>query len=200
VISVCMMTKDDGRTIRQALESALVLGDEVILMVDDKSTDDTLEIAKEYEKWHYKKVKLSTYTFEYFGAARNRMIKLASKDWIFMLDGDEVVDAPDCEALRAMIATNPPPAVYLMPRNNWKDMERKEKMEGNQFYPDWQTRLYPGHEKVLYRQQKVHEAPAGVPWQRMSNGIHLQHWAFALRTHEDWQKIAKLYKSLEGQG
>ncbi len=85
-ISLCMIVKNEERNLRRCLESLEGLMDEIII-VDTGSTDQTVEIAKEYTDQIYH------YVWEDdFSKARNYCISKATKDYIYIADADEVLD------------------------------------------------------------------------------------------------------------
>lgn len=194
LISVCMIAKNAVRTLDQAMATALALGDEVIIRVDDSSTDNTLAIAKTYAASN-QNVKVMTYTFVDFGSARNGLVHEASAEWIFMLDTDETIDEEDIITIRQWLLTAPPKCIYSFPRKNWEDFERNSFRQDH--YPDYQMRLFPNDGVVNYGKQKVHEMPDGAPRFRCPHtGIHINHFCFAIRTKEDWHYINHFYKDL----
>ncbi|MFE4573234.1 glycosyltransferase [Paenibacillus chitinolyticus] len=82
-ISLCMIVKNEERSLERCLESAKDLVSEIII-VDTGSTDQTVEIAKQYtDKIFY---------FEWindFAAARNYALDQATGEYILHLDADE---------------------------------------------------------------------------------------------------------------
>jgi len=67
-----------------------------IIAVDDASTDNSLDILREYEKRYPGKVKVITYAVnKRQGGAKNQGIKAASGEWLGFVDSDDWV-APDC--------------------------------------------------------------------------------------------------------
>lgn len=84
-LSLCMIARDNERTIRSAIESALPFVDEVIV-VDTGSIDCTPEIAQElgarveYFPW-----------CDDFAAARNQSLAFATGEWIFWMDTDDTL-------------------------------------------------------------------------------------------------------------
>lgn len=92
-ISLCMIVKDEERFLRQCIESVHSIVDEIII-VDTGSKDQTKAIAKEYTD--------KVYSFAWDGSfanARNYSIRMATCDWILMLDADEALEGEDKEAL-----------------------------------------------------------------------------------------------------
>ncbi len=86
-LSVSYIVKDEELNIRRSLESIKDIADEIII-VDTGSTDKTMDICREYDK-----VKL--YEFQWckdYSKARNYSLNRCTKDYIFILDADEVID------------------------------------------------------------------------------------------------------------
>lgn len=84
-ISLCMMVKNESKNIKQAIESVKSLVQEIIV-VDTGSTDNTVDLAKQFTD----KVYNFTWCDDY-SAARNYALTKATKKWILFLDGDEMV-------------------------------------------------------------------------------------------------------------
>lgn len=107
-ISVIIITKNEAHDIRDCLAS-VVWADEIIVL-DSGSTDDTLNIAREFTQ----KVYTST-DWQGFGIQKNRALAYASKDWVLSLDADERVD----KALQneiTQVLQSPSVEVYFIPR------------------------------------------------------------------------------------
>ncbi|HKM33637.1 MAG TPA: glycosyltransferase [Lachnospiraceae bacterium] len=86
-ISICMIVKNEERTLKRCLDSVYDLVEEIIV-VDTGSTDATMQIASEY---HH--VKLYQFPWvEDFSAARNYAFSMATQEYIYSVDADEVLD------------------------------------------------------------------------------------------------------------
>ena len=92
-----MITKNEEKLLEQCLNSVKEIADEIIV-VDTGSTDKTKEIAKKYDakifgfKW-----------IDDFSAARNESIRHAAKDWILVMDADEVIEKHDLSKIKDAI-------------------------------------------------------------------------------------------------
>jgi GT2 family glycosyltransferase/SAM-dependent methyltransferase/tetratricopeptide (TPR) repeat protein len=109
-LSLCMIVRDNERTIDPCLESIRPWVDEIVV-VDTGSTDCTPEVCKSY----------GARLFEFpwcddFSAARNESLKHARGEWLFWMDSDDTIPAECGRKLRAL-ADGPHPdkiAGYIM--------------------------------------------------------------------------------------
>ena len=84
-ISLCMIVKNEEKTLARCLDSVQDIVDEIII-VDTGSKDNTKEIAMEYTS--------NVYDFEWiddFAAARNYSFSKATMEYIMWLDADDVL-------------------------------------------------------------------------------------------------------------
>ena len=95
-LSVCMIVKNEEKLLRRCLDSLKGLYDELVI-VDTGSTDSTKDIAWEYTR--------EVYDFEWvndFAAARNFAFSKCSKDYIYTVDADEVIDDANREQFEVL--------------------------------------------------------------------------------------------------
>lgn len=100
-VSLCMIVKDAADDIARCIRSALPIVDEVILYVDQTTTDGTVSAALTLLEG-YKTIPIRVMHGESpteigFDEARNRSIADASGDWILWLDSDEVLKIRDID-------------------------------------------------------------------------------------------------------
>lgn len=96
-LSLCMIVRDNERTIDACLASIAPCVDELIV-VDTGSLDRTPEIALTYGA--------KLYHFPWcddFAAARNESLKYATGEWIFWMDSDDVIPEDCGRKLRALV-------------------------------------------------------------------------------------------------
>ena len=86
-LSVILITKNAERTIETTLKSVSWASEIVVL--DSGSTDNTLNIAKNYTS----KIFISE-SWPGFGVQRQHAQNYATNDWILMLDADEQISEP----------------------------------------------------------------------------------------------------------
>src|SRR3989338_6646287 len=95
-ISLCMIAKNEEKHIEECLNSVKDIVDEIII-VDTGRTDKTKQIGKKFNA--------KIFDFKWvddFSAARNKSLKHATKDWILVLDADEVVESIDLNKIKEL--------------------------------------------------------------------------------------------------
>lgn len=97
-LALVMVVKNEEVGLARAIESCKNIVDEIHILVDEASTDKTLQIAK----LHTNNVKTFKW-FDDFGGARNLAHKDVKTDWILFLDGHEYIQK--CERLQEMLKT-----------------------------------------------------------------------------------------------
>jgi GT2 family glycosyltransferase/tetratricopeptide (TPR) repeat protein len=96
-LSLCLITRDNERTIGAALEVIRNYVDDIVV-VDTGSKDGTPEIA----------ASLGARVFHFpwcddFSAARNESIRHALGEWIFWMDTDDVIDEENARKIRELV-------------------------------------------------------------------------------------------------
>ncbi len=95
-LSLCMIVRDNERTIRPCLESIRPYVDEMIV-VDTGSTDNTPNLCRELG------ARVEHFPWcDDFSAARNESLKYATGEWIFWMDSDDTIPQQCGEQLRAI--------------------------------------------------------------------------------------------------
>jgi len=91
-VSIVIITKNEADVIANCIIKAKLITDDIVI-VDNESTDETLDIAYTYGCRIYK-------TFwDGYGANKNKGIEAAKYDWILSIDADEV---PDDELIKSL--------------------------------------------------------------------------------------------------
>ena len=130
-VSVVIITQNEADNIRNALESVQWADD--IIVVDSGSTDDTIQIAKQFTD------RIVSHKWTGYGAQKNYGASLATHDWILSLDADEQLSAALTEEIHSLLENEPTARGYRMPRvthylGQW--------IRTTDWYPDYQLRLY----------------------------------------------------------
>jgi glycosyltransferase involved in cell wall biosynthesis len=156
-ISCCMIVKNEEKNIERCLASALPLFDEIVI-VDTGSTDRTLELITGYPN---EKIKVFEYKWDNdFSKARNYSLSKATKDWIFVLDADEVLADLDRDMLYPMTTyryeTRNYTNVALYTGNKSCVGQWGEYEQGQYWHPSSKIRLFPNLKEIQF-QYPVHE-------------------------------------------
>jgi glycosyltransferase involved in cell wall biosynthesis len=140
-ISLCMIVKNEAENIRLCLDSVKNVVDEIII-VDTGSTDKTVEICREYTD--------KIYFFQWcddFSAARNESIKHATKDWILILDADELLAPISALNIKSLLQSTPVENEVITPLNY--EIPKAKVIEYLQTKSNIPFSLYkPGHRPV----------------------------------------------------
>ncbi len=127
---------------------SVAFADEIII-VDMASTDDTVAIAEKFTK--------EIFFFDDVGfvePARNFAIKKATKDWILVLDADEVIPETLSKKITALANGDATADAYLLPRKN---MVFGTWFHSAGWWPDYQLRLFK--RGVVIWDEKIHSVP-----------------------------------------
>ena len=120
-LSFTMPVKNEEQDIERVLASFRGAADEIVIGIDDKSTDATEEIAKLYAD------KVFHFTWKQdFSAARNACIDQCTGDWIFMSEGHEHLKTGQQELIQIGEA---PPWVSVI--------EVRRESRGSEWYFPW---------------------------------------------------------------
>lgn len=155
-ISVTILTRNSGKTLRQCLESVAFCDD--ILILDGNSTDNTLEIANEFGARIFPQYETSepNVVIKNFTELRKKSFALAKYEWVFYIDSDEYC-SPE---LQRNIQ-------YIVSQNNREvlGMFHREAIIGGSpithayFYPDWCARLFHKNSGIQWKEGPlVHES------------------------------------------
>ena len=96
-LSLCMIVKDAEDTLKRSLDSINGIVDEIIIAIDETTTDRTETIIDDWVSdlkgnWPIvKKIRVKSAMEIGFDEARNLSIEKASGDWILWMDSDEIL-------------------------------------------------------------------------------------------------------------
>ncbi len=96
-ISALIIAKDEERNLDRCL-ATLGWVDEVVIVVDASSRDDTLEIARRRAD------RVIIRRFDNYAAQRNAALKEATGDWVFTIDADERATPQLAAHIRSVVA------------------------------------------------------------------------------------------------
>ena len=142
-VSIVIITRDSARLLRRCLDSTRGFDD--VIVFDNGSTDDTLDIASGYDH-----VRVLQGPFVDFSDVRNRAAAQADNDWICPLDADEWLSDELASALQSF-ASDDPQTVHAFWRLNWFAGRQLRSKLGR----EWIRRVY--HRRQVRFAGAVHE-------------------------------------------
>lgn len=168
-LSVVVITRDEEENLRACLESVPFASEYVI--VDDGSTDRTLEVAAEFTDRIFHRA------LDRFGRQKQFAIEQATCEWLLVLDADERVNADLAAAIAEVLATDPPDVDgYKVRRLTWLF---GEPVDYSGWYKCSHLRLFR-RGKARYADRRVHEYPVlRDPSRVASLPGHLEHHTYA---------------------
>ena len=146
-VSVVVITKNEERNIKDCLTS-VTWADEIIVL-DDCSTDRTVEIAHKFTD------RVLEHKMDIEGKHRNYAYSLASNEWVFSLDADERL-TPELASEITLLLSNTQDARkyngYTVPRRNYIG---KRWLKYGGWYPSAQLKLFR-RDEFKYEEVEVH--------------------------------------------
>jgi glycosyltransferase involved in cell wall biosynthesis len=143
-LSIVIIAKNEETKIRECLESAK-WADEIVV-VDDCSTDRTVEIAKEYTKSIYER------KMDIEGKHRNFAYSKSQHEWVLSLDCDERITPSLATEIRDILAKDTEYTAFAIPIKSYLG-KRWIRYAG--YYPASKTRLFKKN-AFRYEEASVH--------------------------------------------
>ncbi len=149
-LTLCIITKNEEKYLEQCINSVKSIVDEIIA-VDTGSTDRTKEIAKKFNA--------KIYDFEWsdsFSAAKNEALSRATKDWILVMDADEVIEEKCLEKIKNAIENPDGNAAFSLDQRSYimLPFEGAEKNNSN-FEPVKNYPYYISHHLARLLKNKI---------------------------------------------
>jgi len=145
-LSLIVIARNEEAAIGRCLGSA-AFADEIVV-VDNDSTDKTLDIARSFRA---KVIKAPDWPG--FGLQKNRALKAATGDWVLSLDADEWVGPALSAAIKRVLADPDAADGYEMPR---RSRFRGKVVRHGGWWPDHVLRLFR-REHGRFSDDAVHE-------------------------------------------
>jgi glycosyltransferase involved in cell wall biosynthesis len=157
-ISVIMACHNSSLYLDEAIKSILAqtLGDLELILIDDNSTDNTLEIANRYRSFDSRVFVLSLPIKSGPAAARNEGIRIARGEWIGILDSDDVAMPSRFEEQMRVAKSN---RDFVMIGSNTISIDAKGQPIKEHKYPIThkalmkrltRLRAFPAHSSMVY--------------------------------------------------
>jgi len=183
-ISLCMIVRDEEALLGRCLESVKDVVDEICIL-DTGSKDKTVEIAEQ----HGARVE----SFEWcsdFSAARNASLKLATHDWILVIDADETLKNPE-EArtkLQTFMKAHAGKAGHIQVENSLGGGDSSN-TRVTRFFPSGTDWKFEGriHEQILFK---------GSTPQRAFTELAVDHVGYSPELMQEKDKVGRNEKLL----
>jgi glycosyltransferase involved in cell wall biosynthesis len=146
-LTVTVVAKNEAANIAAALESVR-WADEIVVVVDAQSTDETAAIARRFTD------RVVTRAWTGYTDQKNHAAELAAHEWILSLDSDERVTPELRVEVRALLSGEPGACGYRMPRASYY---LGRWIRTTDWYPDYQLRLYD-RRRGRWAGRHVHES------------------------------------------
>ncbi len=148
MLSVVIVAWNEEKNLPRAVSSVRKVADEIVVVVDEASSDETLNVAK--------KLKAKVFTHPHTGIVepmRNFSISKAAGDWILLLDADEEITSELTTYIKKVMASNKAD-YFRIPRKN---LIFGEWIKSEHWWPDYVYRLFrKGH---ITWEDAVHSIP-----------------------------------------
>jgi glycosyltransferase involved in cell wall biosynthesis len=148
MVSVVIIAWNEAKRLPRLLGSVDGLASEVVVVVDEATTDDTVKIAKK----HGCKV-FSHPHVGYVEPMRNFAISKAKYDWVLLLDADEEISPKLKSEILSFIA-KPTHDIVRIPRKN---IIFKKWIKSSHWWPDYVSRLFK--KGTLIWSNEIHSQP-----------------------------------------
>ncbi|MGQ9926294.1 MAG: glycosyltransferase family 2 protein [Chloroflexaceae bacterium] len=150
-LSVAIIARDEERHIGDCLASVAGLANEVLVLLDARTTDCTAAIAAAHG------ATVIRAPWRGFPAQRNQALALSRGPWVLFLDADERVTPKLAAEIRATLQSPASPCHgYWIPRRNFFF---GQSLHGGGWYPDHQLRLLRRDAAHYDERRHVHEYP-----------------------------------------
>lgn len=116
-LSAVMIAKDASATIGESLLSVRFC-DEIVVVVDERSSDATLDIARELAD------RVEVMPWAGYGPAKRAAIGLSRGAWVLVIDADERITPELGAAIRAAVKDSPPDVVAYRLRRRTRFLGR----------------------------------------------------------------------------
>lgn len=174
LLTVALIAKDAEATIGRTISSIIDVAGEVVLVLDDRTTDRTEQIARDCagSKLRLKRRKWN----HHFASARNESVAMSRGRFVMVMDADDEVEVEDLPKLREALEGD----VDLLTFPRFLDGSYDTAMYYNERFGGWCNIDY--HNFVFRRDKRPHYVGRvhehlrfPVPWKEKEVGVRVYH-------------------------
>lgn len=180
MLSVVIVAWNEGAVLARCLKSLKTLADDLVVVVDSDTTDDTREIAKKF--------KARIFEHPHMGIVepmRDFAISKAKHDWVLVLDADEEISSTLEESIKKIISLGSYDYVKL-PRKN---IIFNKWIKSSHWWPDYVYRLFK--KQNLKWPSEIHSTPIVS-----GNGYELEAEENNAIVHYNYQSVSQFIDRL----
>ncbi len=155
MISVAVIARDEERHLGAALASAAAIAGEIVVLIDERTTDRTAEIARAHD------ARVFTEPFRSHAAQRNLALERCRGEWVLFLDADERLTPELVAEIQRLTLPDGSRSMDLtqvqgfwIPRFN---LYWSRRLRGGGWYPDRQLRLVRRDAAHYDERRLIHE-------------------------------------------
>jgi hypothetical protein len=192
-----IFVKDESHCIDRMLDTVLPYVDASYIMIDDRTTDNTKELAES------RGCITKEFTFNNFSKTKNTLLDWVNPvaDWVIGIAPDETIDSKLGEAFKTLAqkAQNTDVDAFYFPRRHWLDLEKEREYTEKNWYPDWQCRLIRADFPRIHMIRYVHEVIKGFRRVMHVKGQDIHHFNLYWKDKidYDWDTMLRFYEELK---
>ncbi|MBX3008727.1 MAG: glycosyltransferase family 2 protein [Melioribacteraceae bacterium] len=151
-LSSIIIARDEERNIERCIASQIGIIDDIVLIVDSRTIDSTVEIAKKFSE-----VNVEIAEWSGFSSAKTLALEKTKYEWVFWIDADEELTELLKKEVEDFKDSAPQFDIYDVPRKAYF-LGKWIKHCG--WYPGRVPRLF-NKSKISFNQKSVHEGLTG---------------------------------------
>jgi glycosyltransferase involved in cell wall biosynthesis len=191
-LSIVTITVSKEKRLASFLSHLKPIADELIVFIDDATTDDSLAVARSFTDKAYLTPHSNRGTYE---VRAPDIIKACTGDWIFIVADDETLSPEWTPEYIATLLENQYVTHYWVPRC-WMIPPGDTFISTAPWYPDYQMRLFRNLPSLITFPAIIHESILISGEARYLADAYIYHWDLVWNARESREKKVARYKQL----
>lgn len=191
-LSIATITISKERQLSALLSSLEHIADELVVFVDNTTTDNSLAVARTFTDRAYLVEHSDTGTFE---ARAQEMVSACTGDWILIIADDETLSPQWNRALVSKLMADKYATHYWVPRC-WMVPQNNHFICTAPWYPDYQLRFFRNIPSLLKFPTKIHESILVAGEGVYLSDASIYHWDLVWNSRENREKKVARYTRL----